>query len=353
MSEVVISNEHAPRGQFLRDYLYLDIEKVRSIAGQLEFGVPEEFRETDATMRKRSLGWEKFVSGSNESTEERYLQRSVVDSLFPELEAALEDGWLVDITEEFGAGVDKFSAIKSIRPEGSIFRLTAPGVLFDFEYFADTLSSFSAAAGGFEDFTKLMLADDGDSGDSLKRPSQKRPPKAVRIENSSRYRSIPADATAEDYIEEFEAADGTSPALFRSMARLTRGISRPGMTLIVESSADEDALVLAARFQQNRRYFDADSATVAARYGLSKQNWTIIGTIGHYTQSVEDVKLLNQLMNARGSVDSKGNFSRKYFIDTVSSLIQSFGAFGLSDIPQHPGISVIPIAVYRSFSRNP
>ncbi|WP_328604045.1 hypothetical protein OG943_28735 [Amycolatopsis sp. NBC_00345] len=197
-----------------------------------------------------------------------------------------------------------------------------------------------------------MLADEADSGENLRKPSQRRPAKAGKIDNSSRYRSIPSDSTAEDYIEEFEASDYTSPAFFRSMARLTRGISRPGMSLIAESSGDEDALVLAARFQQNRRYFDADSATVASRYGFSKQNWTIIGTICHYTQPVEDVQLLNELMNARGSVDSKGNFSRKYFIDTVSSLIQSFGAFGLSDIPQHPGISAIPIAVYRSFSRN-
>ncbi|WP_328604046.1 hypothetical protein OG943_28740 [Amycolatopsis sp. NBC_00345] len=147
MSEVVANDEHVPRYEFLRDYLYMDIEKVRSIAGQLEFGVPEELRETDTAKRKRSLGWEKFVSGSNESSEERYLQRSVVDSLFPELEVALEDGWLTDITEEFSAGLDKFSIIKSTRPEGSIFRLTAPGILFDFEYFAETLSSFSAAAG--------------------------------------------------------------------------------------------------------------------------------------------------------------------------------------------------------------
>jgi hypothetical protein len=100
--------------EFLRDYLYLDIDKVRSIAGQLEFGIPEELRSTDTKKRKRSLGWDKIVSGSNEKTEENYLQRSVVDSLFPELELELADGWLVDITEQFKEGRPQFENIKSL-----------------------------------------------------------------------------------------------------------------------------------------------------------------------------------------------------------------------------------------------
>lgn len=31
-------------GQILRDYLYLDVDKVKSIAGKPEYGVPEETR---------------------------------------------------------------------------------------------------------------------------------------------------------------------------------------------------------------------------------------------------------------------------------------------------------------------
>jgi hypothetical protein len=188
---------------------------------------------------------------------------------------------------------------------------------------------------------------------NLRKPSQKRPQNQGKIENSLKYRAVPSEPTAEDFIEEFMPDEVVSPAFLRSISRLTRGISRPGMSLIMESADDDDALAVAARFQQSRRYFDADSSIIASRFGLSKQNWTIVGTIGHYTRPVTEVQVINNPVNARGALGSDGTFSRRYFIDMMSSMIQMFGAHGMSDIPQHPGISVIPIAVYRSFERVP
>lgn len=117
-----------PVGRVLRDYLYVDVDKVKSIAGQLESGVPEASRLTTRDAKRTTLGWRTILSYSPESSEEGYVERSMLDSLFPELEEILEQGWLEDISDDFNeARSDLFESLRSKRPEGSIFRLTADG----------------------------------------------------------------------------------------------------------------------------------------------------------------------------------------------------------------------------------
>ena len=87
-----MSDTVEPTGQILRDYLYVDIDKVKSIAGQLESGVPEEARLTSRDAKRTTIGWRGVLSYGPESDEENYIQRSMLESLFPELEDVFEQG---------------------------------------------------------------------------------------------------------------------------------------------------------------------------------------------------------------------------------------------------------------------
>ena len=89
-----MNRELEPAGRVLRDYLYVDVDKVKSIAGQLESGVPEETRLTTKDAKRTTMGWRTFLSYSPESSEEGNIQRSMLDSLFPDREDILEQGWL-------------------------------------------------------------------------------------------------------------------------------------------------------------------------------------------------------------------------------------------------------------------
>ena len=80
-----MSEETNSHPRVLRDYLYVDVDKVKSIAGQLDSGVPEESRLTRKDATRTTMGWKSFLSYSPESSEEGYVQRSMLDSLFPEL----------------------------------------------------------------------------------------------------------------------------------------------------------------------------------------------------------------------------------------------------------------------------
>jgi hypothetical protein len=72
-------------GEILRDYLYLDVDKVKSIAGQLESGVPEESRLTHKDDSRTTIGWKGVFGYTPGSGEEAYVQRSMLDSYFRSL----------------------------------------------------------------------------------------------------------------------------------------------------------------------------------------------------------------------------------------------------------------------------
>jgi hypothetical protein len=96
----------------------------------------------------------------------KYVQRSMLDSLFPELEASLADGWLSDISEEFHSDrSDKFLRIQQSCPEGSIFRITADGHLFDVRSMAALFANISSALSGYQDFERAQAGLAGGGGE--------------------------------------------------------------------------------------------------------------------------------------------------------------------------------------------
>lgn len=167
------------------------------------------------------MGWKTFLSYSPESNEEGYVQRSMLDSLFPELEEILEQGWLREISEEFAAeNEDPVSILRDIRPEGSLFRLTTDGYLFDLRHFASLFANVSTALSGFQDFEKAnvelakSITVQAAGVAPKKAPPQKKRPTTPDIKSA---------AVLEDAIEEFAPQYGMSPGSLRSMVHTARG----------------------------------------------------------------------------------------------------------------------------------
>ena len=222
-----------PVGRVLRDYLYVDVDKVKSIAGQLESGVPEETRLTTKDAKRTTMGWRTFLSYSPESSEEGYIQRSMLDSLFPDLEDILDHGWLEDISDDFQqADGQVFNRIQSKRPEGSLFRLTADGYLFDVRHFAGLFANLSTAVGGYQEFEKATkdLAE-AMAAQRAGAPPKKAPPSKGAGRNSQRSGELAMDRL-EDAIEDFAPQYDLSPSFLRSMVRTARGVFSPGLHLL-------------------------------------------------------------------------------------------------------------------------
>lgn len=74
----------------VREFLYVDSDKVRSILAQLDDGIAESANSTQRVSRSGQLGLPKIISGQNEWSSEESQQRSYADAVFPRLEEALE-----------------------------------------------------------------------------------------------------------------------------------------------------------------------------------------------------------------------------------------------------------------------
>ncbi len=347
LSFCMVENDGYPR-QILRDYLYVDVEKVKSIAGQLEYGVPEESRLTSKDSSRTSVGWNKVLSYSPESGSESYVNRSMLDSLFPELEDALEDGWLTDISDIFSEDNEGvFNRIKSACPEGSLFRLTADGFLFDSAFLGAILSNLSVTLSGYEDFVKALQIIQEVGAPAVnqkgKKPARNSVGDGAEVRGKDEFR-------LEDKIEQFSAEYGYSVEFLKGILKTSRGLFSPGLNIVQFNSGERNSMIVTARLMENRRYLDADAHSIGRRFGSSSQTWTLVGTVGHYSQSPAEIQARTERNNALAQ-EVAGSFDRNNFVRIVNGVIEDVAATGLTDLPQHPALSVIPIAVYRVMER--
>ena len=88
---------------------------------------------------------------------------------------------------------------------------------------------------------------------------------------------------------------------------------------------------------------DSEPDILFARYGTGKQDWTMVGMIGHYAQP-EPGDLDN------GAFSSTDRIMRGRMADFINKFMTLMGATGFTDLPQYPGFSMVPIAVYRTIS---
>jgi hypothetical protein len=114
----------------------------------------------------------------------------------------------------------------------------------------------------------------------------------------------------------------------------------PGLHLMLVPDV-EGAGAITVRLQEGRQYLDSDSDVIFARYGVGAQDWTVVGTVGHHPLPDPDMQTVD-------FKDGEGNIRRADFGRYVNRLGTMLGNLGFTDLPQSPGFSLVPWAVYRT-----
>ncbi|MGW5675415.1 DUF6414 family protein [Streptomyces sp. NPDC003860] len=315
----------------LREFLYVDTDKVRAMLAQLDGGIAEELRETERKEKRTTVGPRvagQFFHGSGSET---YTNKSLGDALFPMLEQALEaDSLIRDISEEV-CDLDWWSSseLKRDLPTGSLIRVTAMGSLFDTRYTASAFSAFGAVMVGLNDLGHLPTTTPTSQGRGKQRGQQRQTPK----------RKTPdSPAALEDSIPDFPDIGGADGNSLRAFVRISKGVFAPGLHVNLTPAK---GILINSRLQEGRQYLDSESDILFARYGTEQQEWTVVGSIGSY--GTEEPSLPDMdFYNADGTVN------RAKFAESINAQIRNLGRLGFIDLPQHPGFSLIPFAVYRS-----
>jgi hypothetical protein len=315
------------RQRMLRELIYVDADKVRSLLAQLEEGVTEDKRVTEKKQANLSGGMRNVASreqiwGTEEST-----QRSFADAIFPALEDVLTaEQYLSDISYEI-------SSVAAADPPGSFVRITAPARLFDARYVANAFAGYATAATGVTEIDPESYKPASSSDSRTKgRPQAK---KVV---------AGPSEAgSLEALIPDFDISKvaGVPSSQLRAFVKVARGASHPGFHLAMSPGGD-DGVSVTARLQETRRFLDTEPEILFSRYGVQEQDWTVVGTIGAYSPHPDFAFEPADIERSDGNGVSRGKI-----VQIFNDLLALLGTLGLADQPQHPGFSVVPFAVYR------
>ncbi|MFJ1543348.1 hypothetical protein ACIODS_32940 [Micromonospora chalcea] len=327
----------------LREFLYVDTDKVRSLVAQMNGGVTEEIKEVEKKEGKGGVGVKGFVTREGVWSKEESASKSAADAVFPTLEDELySQGYLADISADLGSlSEEDFGEFSESYPPGSVVRLTAPGRLFDARYVTQVLAGISAVVKGLVTFDSSLLAPKAAQG-GKGRGQQGRPGVG-----KSRVQSDGLTNQLEDAIPDYPditALSGTTAEHLRAIVQISRGMFSPGLHMHINTGLD-DRIAVTARLQEGRRFLDSDAEILFARYGTEAQDWTIVGTIGTFPREVNPEQDAN-FVDPRTS-----KISRAETLRTINDVMRELGALGMADFPRYPGFSIVPFAVYRPIGK--
>ncbi|GGU59030.1 hypothetical protein FHX79_111598 [Streptomyces cavourensis] len=318
----------------LREFLYVDTDKVRAMLAQLDGGIAEESRETERKEKRTTLGPRvagQYFQGAGSET---YTNKSLGDALFPMLEEALEsESLLRDVSDEVSNPQQWSSGdLKRGLTPGSLVRITALGSLFDTRYAASAFSAFGSVVMGLNDLGYMPTV----------KPAIQSKPKQGQHGRTPKQKPTDGPAALEDSIPDFPDIGGADGKTLRAFVRVSKGVFAPGLHV---NLTPVEGVLINSRLQEGRQYLDSESDILFARYGTERQEWTVVGSIGSY--GTEETSLPSmEFHNADGTVN------RAKFADSMNAQMRNLGRLGFIDLPQQPGFSLIPFAVYRSIPRS-
>jgi len=317
---------------YLREYLYVDTDKVAGLASQLYDGMPE--RATNLAARRAHLGIDVklFDAGRSKSTEDS-TERNLADTVFKDLELDLEAlGLLEDVSEDLATSETWTSLGDLVRP-GQILRITAPGSLFHAAQLSGALINMATAAHGLSE-----LSQDDAPAEAPVVPPRAKPQGQKKTQKPSVTpvgdRRFPEDDLPLGDVVPYL---NLPRAQLSGIIKLVRGIFAEGMHLHQRPRGIEGPIV-SARLEAGRRFLDSSPEILFSRYGLSEQQWTVVGVVGQ-TSNQDDGDFDFEISNDNGTLN------RAKLVKLVNELLVQ--TEGFVDLPQGEGFTLVPIAVYR------
>lgn len=325
----MVAPERLP--SFVRDYLYVDVARTRSLLAQLDEGVVEKrITETsDDEKRERRVGTRGTYLGKTADfiVRDEY-ERALSETLFGYFEDLAENaGILVDLSDELSG--EKASAVSLQIPAGTLVRITGPTSLFDSAYLRSSFKNIVSVARGFSSI-------DGDKKPvAAQSARQKGAPKPRPGGGSKERGGIEPD-------ERDDAASailgGLHPTSMGSMAEVVEGIFPSGVWVLQRLGVDGEVLV-SARCTAASEYLEQDRDALFSRYGVGYSEWTLVGLVGNRQSLVPDVDMAD--------IGAKAGFDRAKMADTILGLMSIFGKTGFTEAPEKQNFAVTPLSLYR------
>lgn len=282
-------DEAKRRSASLRDYLYVDTLRVRSLLAQLASGLPET-RRSDHTRR-----WTDSLVGADGPRHEEGMSDQEVRSLADLHVAMLEDDaeyaqMLLDVSEpsKKPKNWNRGRLHRALRP-GSLIRVKGPtNIIYP--------ASFAASAAAFDSFS--------DNAD-----------------------------------------------FSRAVEKIVHAMYGGHLTLrVYPCGQDEWDCQYSGVISDPGNYLAGEKTVLFSRLGADPQEWTTIATISRIPErdNTPATDRFERAMSTLQATMTDGEASRQVLEKMIQETSRAMEGIGLSEAPTWPAISVIPLAVYRT-----
>jgi hypothetical protein len=310
----------------LREFLYVDVERTRSLLAQLDRGIVDSVvqrvtstPEADASARIMGFGGGGSYSREHAREESKSLQ-DLTYSVFEE--SAEEAGFITDLPED-ASSVQAWTHgdVHGQLSEGQILRIKADIQVVDSEF-------FDARLRRVQDFVAALV--------SLTAPE------VGKAGNRQQREKAISDATKRVF-------GGTDPAILSSIAGVVTSLLAGAIAIrVLPCGRDHEEMSFGGVLLSRREYIQEEREALFSRYGSLLRNWTVVmqvATIPEQPTSAASPDF--------GSVDllTPNNEVRRATLEKmVVDIITWLETIGLSEGPRWPAITVTPLAIYRLFS---
>jgi len=342
----------------IRDFLYVDVQRTRSLLAQLGDGVIEQYVKRTVLDDAGELGASIFGIGGKGAwaTQESYEEsRSLKDLTFVVFqEAADAQGLIVDIEPSRDPSDWQSGAVHRQLQEGEILRITGDVLITDPAYMKarfESLDDFLTAliemqVHGAVEAAKVL-------GAAQLASLQGQLQKANAGQRKQIERKI---ATAEEQMEvearrEVEAQLGGAAGMGQMrdvMKVLASFIGEAIAVRLLSCGLDHPEMGFAGSLLARDAYVQRERDELFSRYGSILRGWTTVVQVAHLPHEDEAISAVEPDHASFDQLVSGQAINRAAFERTAAQLLRMMATIGITEGPRWPTISVVPLAIYRN-----
>lgn len=320
---------------FVRDFLYVDINRVRSLLAQLAGGAPEVVKEKTSSLSalRATLGLTPFsFEHARERRDEQEESRSLTDLTFVLFEESAEAVGLLSDLSDRASVVDNWRSgrLHQDLEVSQLIRVTAPVRVLDPVYFQRSVERLDDLVEAYA----AMSTDQRDpSAPAKARPPQGRGPvggrpthknAAVAAKKQELLGSLPADALP-------------------IIGRLIGGLLQGGVWIrSMPCGEGFPDCSFAGALLDRTAYIEPERDALFSRYGVKSSQWTLVAIVSRFaTRGVPSSPPIPSPASGSATMD------RLQLEEMAAGLLQMFETTGVAEAPREPSISITPLALYR------
>jgi hypothetical protein len=328
----------------LREFLYVDLQRVRSYYSQQNRGIIDSVLSRDTGIRQadvqaRLLGIGASGGGSQQRAREE--SRSLQDLSYVIFEELFEEANLIQDVGEIAEDTNswKNGHVHASFQEGSIIRYTGLIQILDPQFVKSRFEQFSRLVTGIAG-AQIGKAPDVAATPPVRRGGSTKPGVAA----------AKGDAAREKLKEELLSTlmGGSSIGQIKDIIEAVSAFTNDSISVrVLPCGRENPDYHFAGTLLSRSEYIQEEREALFGRYGVYLNDWTVVMQIARIPSESPPVAP----DFARSFIDeASGKIDRTTFEQLVIDLIGDFEQKGLSEGARYPAISTTILAIYREFA---